>query len=95
MGKHDGERVGRSRANVQEMHRLPVDRGDELRVGVEPLLPAAPVELLPSGDHATDPAERDAVGAILGPRWLLGRPPGVGEPAPQVVQVGLGDLGGE
>ena len=95
MGKHNRERVGRSRADVQEVHRLPVDLGEELRVVVEPVLPAAPVELLPPGDHAPDPAERDAVGAILGPCWLLGRPPCAGQPAPQVVHVGVGNLGGE
>ena len=75
VAEHDGERARHGRAGVQEVHRLPVDLGEELRVGVEPVLPAAPVELLPPGDQAPDPAERDAVGAVFGPRGLLGRPP--------------------
>jgi hypothetical protein len=33
--------------DVQEVHRLPVDPGEELRVGVQPVLAAAPLELLP------------------------------------------------
>ena len=93
--EHDGKRAGHRRASVQEVHRLPVDLGAELRVDVEPVLPAAPVELLPPGNQAADPAERDTVGAVRGPRGLFGRPSCLGKPTLQAGQVGIGDLGGE
>jgi hypothetical protein len=74
VAKDDRERAGLRRTDVQEVHRLAVDPGQELRVGVEAALPGSPVEPLPPGDQALEAAEGDAVGAVFGSRGLLGRP---------------------
>jgi hypothetical protein len=92
-------------AEVQEVDRLPVDLGDELRVGVEPCLPGAPVVVvLPVVDQVADIADRDAVlparrdRAGLRAAGIHGElvgPAGPGQPVGKVVQVGLGDLDAE
>ena len=78
------------RFDVQEMHRLAVDLGAELRVGVELGLLGAPVEL-------TRPVVGQLPEVINGhpalpgcARQLLG-PAGRGQPGLQVGQVGVGN----
>ena len=86
--------VGGAGADVQEVDRLAVDLGGELRVRVEAGLERAPVErrapVLRPGLHL---AERDAVlGARAGD--LVG-PPGAGQPVLEVVELGLRDVDAE
>ncbi len=82
-------RVRLGRFDVQEVHRLTVDLGAELRVGIQLGLLGAPVEVVGPvvgksfqvvHGHATLPGR---------PRQLLG-PAGGGQPGLQLGQVGVG-----
>src|SRR5439155_2693252 len=80
--------------DVQEVDALAVDLGGELRVGVELRLGGAPViSSAPVTGELLQVAQRDAA---LPPRaGQAARPAGTGEPATQMVDVGLGDLDAE
>ena len=86
-------------ADVDEVDRLAVDLGDEVRHRVHPGLLRPPVELPPGLDHALQVGDRGAVvPAVFGCRR---REAGRGQPTLQVVERGLvdvdgvrGDLGG-
>ncbi len=86
-------RVRVGRGDVDEVDRLAVDLGDEVRVRVEPLLDGSPVERAPGVDGLLEVVVRRPVV----PRVARGglREAGVLETSGQVVQLGLGDLDAE
>src|SRR5215472_15713303 len=76
------------------MDALPVDLGDELRVGVEPRLGGAPVvPRAPVLGQLPQVARRYAAGPP--DAGQLRGPAGAAEPVAQVVDVGLADLDAE
>ena len=82
------EGVGARRARVQEVDAQAVDRGGELRRGVEAPLRRAPVVVLhPALAAFLEPLERDAL-ARIGRR--LG-PAGRAQPRAEILQLGLRD----
>ena len=85
-----GRAFGSGDFDVQEVHRLTVDLGAELRVGVQLGLLGAPVELL--GPVVGQlPQVVDGHAALPGcARQLLG-PAGGGQPGLQIGQVGVGN----
>jgi hypothetical protein len=90
VGDQQRQRVGLERADMQEVDRLPVDDGDELRELVQHRLLLAPVEAVgPVAGQLLEvveghpPAPADA--------GQLGGPAGAGQPLAQVVQVLVGN----
>jgi len=80
-----------ARPYIDEVEGLPVDRGRELRVPVEPGLPETPVvPRSPVLRQVPNVAERHAV-LVADPGQLVG-PAGASEPIVQVVEVRLRDL---
>ena len=87
-------RAGLAGLDVQEVDVLAVDLGGELRVLVELRLGGAPVVLrVPVPGELLQVAQRYA--AAPSHAGQLAGPAGAGEPAVQVVDVGLGDLDAE
>jgi hypothetical protein len=95
VAEHHRQRARHGRPDMEEVHRLAVDAGAELRIGVEPVLPPPPVEFLPLGHQPSQATQRDSVGAVVGSGRLLGCPSGHGETMLQVIHLGLRDPGGE
>jgi hypothetical protein len=85
VGQDQRQRTGPGRANVQEVDLLAVDLGGELRVGVQPRLRRAPVELL-------QPVPRERPDALAGLAVAVARagqfswPQRVAEPAVEVLE---------
>ena len=91
VGEDERQGVRLGRAHVEEVDVLPVDRGRELRVLVEPRLPGAPVvAAAPVVGELLDVGARHAV-APPGAGQLVG-PARARETLVEVVQHGLGDL---
>jgi len=105
VGEDQREGAGLGGPDVQEVDALAVDRGGELRVGVEPRLDGEPpVEaVLPVTDeapqvrqgHAVRPSGRREPGRLVRIGRELVGPPGGRQPGGQVVEVGLRYLGAE
>jgi hypothetical protein len=87
-------RILLGRRHVDEVHGLPVDLGEVLREGVDPLLHRSPVELaLPVLDRLLQVVVRRAVVPVVA-RCRLGEP-GACEALLEVVEVRLRDLDAE
>ena len=79
--------------DVDEVDGLPVDLGQEVRVGVDPGLDRAPVERLPALDHVAQVGLRRAVVPRVAGRRR--RVPGPLQALAEVVEVGLRELHAE
>jgi hypothetical protein len=85
------QRIGLGRADMQEMHTLPIDFGDELRIPVPGRLLRPPVEAgAPVLGQLPHVAGRDAVGPADAGQ-LVG-PAGGGQPPAQILEVGVRDV---
>jgi hypothetical protein len=91
MGEDQRQGLWLRGADVEEVDRLAVDGGGELRVLVQPRLVLAPVvAVTPVGGQLLEIVERHPA-APADPGQLVG-PAGTGQPVAQVVEVGLGDV---
>ena len=79
--------------DVDEVDGLPVDLGQEVRVGVDPGLDRTPVERLPALDHVAQVGHRRAV--VPGVAGRRRRVPGPLQALAEVVEVGLRELDAE
>jgi hypothetical protein len=94
MGEDERQRVVVGRADVQEVDPEAVDRGTELRQGVQAPLGGPPVVLLgPVPAQRAQVAQGDALRPVVG--GLLIRPSRAPQAFPQVGQCGLGDVEAE
>ena len=89
MGDDERQRLVVRRADVDEVDVDPVDLGDEVREGREPLLEPAPVVL--GGPVAGQRLDRGEPHALRGIRLLV-RPLGRVDAAAQVGQLLVGDV---